>query len=166
MRRRKTWRRRRHFDSIEATAKGRIKRRDGVDDGARTRDSQNHNLELYQLSYIHRNSLNLPHPALPHIRAIHDGRAYADGAFRRHAVRADARATPPAKPARGGGWNMETAMVAQRIALPGRGSARERQAAQTTGFNRLESGWEELFHNGARFPRVGPSPDERRRRCA
>lgn len=30
----------------------------GVDDGARTRDSQNHNLELYQLSYIHRNNLN------------------------------------------------------------------------------------------------------------
>jgi hypothetical protein len=27
-----------------------------VDDGARTRDSQNHNLELYQLSYIHRNT--------------------------------------------------------------------------------------------------------------
>ena len=25
-----------------------------VDDGARTRDSQNHNLELYQLSYNHR----------------------------------------------------------------------------------------------------------------
>ncbi len=27
---------------------------DGVTDGARTRDSQNHNLELYQLSYGHR----------------------------------------------------------------------------------------------------------------
>ncbi len=25
----------------------------GVDDGTRTRDSQNHNLELYQLSYAH-----------------------------------------------------------------------------------------------------------------
>ncbi len=28
-------------------------KRNGVIDGARTRDSQNHNLELYQLSYDH-----------------------------------------------------------------------------------------------------------------
>jgi hypothetical protein len=27
---------------------------DGVTDGARTRDNQNHNLGLYQLSYSHR----------------------------------------------------------------------------------------------------------------
>ena len=27
--------------------------KDGVTDGTRTRDSQNHNLELYQLSYGH-----------------------------------------------------------------------------------------------------------------
>ena len=27
-------------------------RKNGANDGARTRDSQNHNLELYQLSYI------------------------------------------------------------------------------------------------------------------
>ena|GEM_PF-1526407 len=31
----------------------------GVDDGARTRDSQNHNLELYHLSYIHRNPFRI-----------------------------------------------------------------------------------------------------------
>tara|TARA_B110000914_G_scaffold224686_1_gene243138 strand:- start:4382 stop:4654 length:273 start_codon:yes stop_codon:yes gene_type:complete len=31
----------------------RLLRKGGVIDGARTRDSQNHNLELYQLSYDH-----------------------------------------------------------------------------------------------------------------
>ena len=29
---------------------------DGVSDGARTRDTQDHNLVLYQLSYTHRRS--------------------------------------------------------------------------------------------------------------
>ncbi len=30
-----------------------LRRENGVTDGTRTRDSQNHNLELYQLSYGH-----------------------------------------------------------------------------------------------------------------
>ena len=32
-----------------------VREKNGVPDGARTRDSQNHNLELYQLSYTHHN---------------------------------------------------------------------------------------------------------------
>ena len=31
-----------------------------MDDGTRTRDSQNHNLELYHLSYIHRDPFRIP----------------------------------------------------------------------------------------------------------
>ena len=36
-----------HFEKIETEFK------DGVTDGARTRDNQNHNLALYQLNYGH-----------------------------------------------------------------------------------------------------------------
>ena len=39
--------------------KGRVLVRDGVADGARTHDNQNHNLGLYQLSYSHRREAEL-----------------------------------------------------------------------------------------------------------
>ena len=37
-----------------ALVEGRTRRLDGVADGTRTHDNQNHNLGLYQLSYSHR----------------------------------------------------------------------------------------------------------------
>ena len=71
-----------------------------MDDGARTRDSQNHNLELYQLSYIHRNSLNLPHTGRMRIEE------------RGGHPRNGARATPASNArAHGGRMNMELTVV-------------------------------------------------------
>jgi hypothetical protein len=66
-----------------------MKRWDGVADGTRTHDDQNHNLGLYQLSYSHRRELSSIAAALPGRQA--KGTTAASGrAAARH--RPDARA--------------------------------------------------------------------------